>query len=170
MLRASVATVLIALASAGVASASCRDGQLRPATVAYGNWNGIPWRLQAIDSGDMRYAMTVFVAGSKRAGVSGRFHVPGHSGAPVSARDKFGWTSSAPGTSPTFVAGLVATGAREITVTLSDGEVRTARTIPPRCLLQPDISFFIVTTPAGTKPRVFTARTAAGTVVGRWRG
>jgi hypothetical protein len=126
--------------------------------------------LEAIDSGDLRYGMTVFVAGVRRASLSGRFHVRGHSGAPVSTRDMFGWTSSVSGRSPAFVAGVVATTAREITVALSDGEVRTVRTIPPRCLLQPDISFFIVATPAGAKPRSFTARSAAGAVVGRWPG
>jgi hypothetical protein len=169
VLRAPVAAVLIALASAGAASASCRDGQLRPAAVASGKWGGVSWTLQAIDSGDLRYGMTVIVAGARRASLSGRFHVPGHSGAPVTASDEFGWTSSMPGTSPAFVAGVVAEAARKITVSLSDGEVRTVRTIPPRCLLQPDISFFIVTTLRGTQPRFFTARSATGRVVGRWR-
>lgn len=170
MLRASVAAVLIALGSAGVASAACRDGQLRPATVASGKWRGASWALQAIDSGDLRYGVTVTVAGAKRASLSGRFHTPGHSGAPVTAGDEFGWTSSMRGTAPVFAAGVVASVAREITVDLSDGKVRTVRTIPPRCLLQPDISFFIVTIPRGTHPRSFTARSALGSVVGRWRG
>jgi hypothetical protein len=43
------------LSSAGAASALCGGGQISPVTVASGNWNGVTWKLQAIDSGDGRY-------------------------------------------------------------------------------------------------------------------
>lgn len=165
MLRIIVAAVLAAVASAGAASASCGGGQLHPVTVTSGSWSGLSWKLRAIDSGDGRYAMTVFVAGSRRAGLSGRFYVPGRNGAPVN----FGWTSSARGTAPAFVAGVVAEAARTITVGLSNRTVRTIRTIPPRCLLAPGISFFIVTIPPRTHPTFFSARNAAGGVVASWR-
>jgi hypothetical protein len=162
MLRASVVAVLAALASAGAASAACGGGQVRPVTVTSGKWTGISWKLQAIDSGDGRYGVTVFVAGSRQANLSGRFYVPARNG-------NFGWTASTPGTAPAFVAGVVAEAAREITVGLSNREVRTVRTIPPRCLLQPDISFFIATIPPGARPTFFSARSATGRVVARWR-
>jgi hypothetical protein len=165
MLRATVAAALAALASAGAASASCGGGQLHPVTVTAGKWSGLAWKLQAIDSGDGRYGMEVFVAGSRRAGLSGRFYVRGRNGAPVN----FGWTSSTPGTKPAFVAGVVTEAARKITVGLSNRTVRTVRTIPPRCLLAPGISFFIVSIPHGTHPTFFSARSAAGKVVASWR-
>lgn len=109
--------------------------------------------------------MTVFVAGSRRAALSGRFYVPGRDGSPVN----FGWTSSTPDTRPAFVAGVVAEAAREITVGLSDRSVRTVRTVAPRCLLAPGISFFIVAIPDGTYPTFFSARSATGKVVASWR-
>jgi hypothetical protein len=121
--------------------------------------------LQAIDSGDGRYGIAVFVAGARRARLSGRFYVPGRNGAPVN----FGWTSSMPGTEPAFVAGVVTEAAREITVGLSNRVVRTVRTIPRRCLLASGISFFIVAIPDGTHPTFFSARSATGSVVARWR-
>ncbi|HEY6031297.1 MAG TPA: hypothetical protein VIU44_12060, partial [Gaiellaceae bacterium] len=71
MLRATVAAVLAALASAGAASASCGGGQLHPVTVTSGEWGGPSWKLRAIDSGDGRYGIAVFVEGSRRAGLSG---------------------------------------------------------------------------------------------------
>jgi hypothetical protein len=132
--------------------------------VTSGGWSGTPWRLQAVDSGDGRFGMTVFVAGSRRANLSGRLFVPQRSGAPLT----FAWTPSRLGTRPAFVAGVVA-AAHTITFGLSDGTVRKVRTIPPRCLLQPDISFFVVTVPRGTHPAFFTARNAAGKIVANWR-
>jgi hypothetical protein len=165
MLRLTVAVGLAALSSAGVASASCGGGQVNPVTVASGNWGGLPWRLQAIDSGDGRYGVKVFVAGSARARLSGRLYVSGRNGAPIN----FGWTASTPATRPAFVAGVVTGAARRITVGLSNGAVRTVRTIPPRCLLAPGISFFIATIPRGTRPAFFTARSAAGATVASWR-
>src|SRR3954470_16256570 len=77
VLRAMVAAVVAALASAGAASASCGGGQGQAGTVPSGNWSGISWKLQAIDSADGRYGIAVFVAGSRRAGLAGRFYVPG---------------------------------------------------------------------------------------------
>jgi hypothetical protein len=164
MLRVTVAAVLAALASAGAASAACGGGQVSPVTVTAGKWSGLSWKLQAIDSGDGRYGMQVFVAGSRRARLSGRFYVPGRNGAPIN----FGWTSSTPGTEPAFVAGVVAEAARKITVGLSNRTVRRVRTFPPRCLLAPGISFFIVTIPRSTHPTFFSARSAAGRVVATW--
>jgi hypothetical protein len=165
MLRLTVAVGLAALSSAGAASASCGGGQVNPVTVASGTWSGLSWKLQAIDSGDGRYGMTAFVAGSRRARLSGPFYVPGRNGAPVN----FGWTASTPGTKPAFVAGAITEAARKITVGLSNGAVRTVRTIPPRCLLAPGISFFVATIPRGTHPTFFTARSAAGVIVASWR-
>jgi hypothetical protein len=165
MLQATVAAVLAALSPVGAASTACGGGQIRLVTVTSGNWSGLPWKLQAIDSGDGRYGMKVFVAGSRRATLSGRFYVPGRNGTPVN----FGWTSSAPGAEPAFVAGVVTEAAREITVGLSNRAVRTVRTIPPRCLLAPGISFFIATIPHGTRPTFFSARSATGKVVASWR-
>ena len=164
MLRATVAVVLAALSSVGAASASCGGGQVNPITVASGSWSGISWKLQAIDSGDGRYGMTVFVAGTRRARLSGRFYVGGK-GAPVN----FAWTSSTPGTEPPFLAGVVTQDAHTITVGLSNGAVRTVHTIPPRCLLQSRVSFFIATIRHGTHAAFFTARNAASTVVASWR-
>jgi hypothetical protein len=160
VLRIAVAAVLTALASPGSALAVC-SGQLRPITVTSGVWSGTPWRLQAIDSGDGRFGMTVFVAGSRRARASGRLGTP--------ERRELAWTSSRVGTRPAFVAGAVAETARTITFGLSNRTVRSVRTIPPRCLLQPDISFFVVAIPSGTQPTFFTARNAAGTIVATWR-
>jgi hypothetical protein len=164
MLRATVAVALAVLCSVGAASASCGGGQVNPVTVSSGNWSGISWKLQAIDSGDGRYGVTVFVAGTRRARLAGRFYVGGK-GIPVN----FAWTSSKPGTEPPFVAGVVTQDAHTITVGLSNGAVRTTHTIPPRCLLQPGISFFIATIRHGTQPAFFTARNAAGMVVASWR-
>ena len=163
-MRVAVATVLAALASAGAASASCGGGQIDPVTVGAGNWSGVPWKLQAIDSGDGRYGVTAIVAGSRRAALSGRL-IPHAQRHPVN----FGWTSSRLGTWPAFVAGVVTDAARTITVGLADRTVRTVRTIRARCLLQPDISFFILPVPAGTRPTFFSARTATGKLVASWR-
>jgi hypothetical protein len=121
--------------------------------------------LRAIDSGDGRYGVNVYVAGSLRARLSGRFYVPRPNRAPVN----FGWTASKPGTGPAFVAGVVAEAARSITVGLSNRTVRTVRTIPPRCLLAGGISFFIVTIPHGTRPMYFSARSTTGKVVASWQ-
>jgi hypothetical protein len=164
MLRATVAGALAALISAGAASASCVGGQVSPVTVTSGKWSGLSWKLQAIDSGDGRYGVTVFVAGRRRAALSGRF-VSRMQRRPVN----FGWTSSRLGAGPSFVAGVVTEAARTITVGLSNRTVRTSRTIPPRCLLQPDISFFIITVPRGAHPTFFSARSAAGKIVASWR-
>lgn len=163
MFRATVAVLIAALSSAGAASSSCGGGQVSAITVASGDWSGASWKLQAIDSGDGRYGVTVFVAGTRRARFSGRFYAGGN-GIPVD----LAWTSSAPGTKPPFVAGVVAQAARTITVGLSNRTVRTVRTIPPRCLLQPDISFFVATMPRGAHATSFTARNASGRVVASW--
>jgi hypothetical protein len=131
--------------------------------VTSGVWSGTPWKLRAIDSGDGRFAMSVFVAGSRRANLGGRLFWPQR--APL----KLAWTPSALGTKPVFVAGIVAETASTITFGLSNRTVRTVRTIPPRCELQPDISFFVVTIPHGAHPTFFTARNAAGKIVANWR-
>ncbi len=138
---------------------------LRPFTLARGHWSGVSWKLRAIDSGDGRYGLTVVVAGSPRAELSGRFYVPGPNGAPVD----FGWTASTPGTPQAFVTGAVTGAAREVSVGLSNRSVRTVRTIPPRCGLSPGISFFVAPIPGGTRPTFFSARNAAGKVVAGWR-
>jgi hypothetical protein len=156
--------VLIALAWPWSAFASC-GGQLRPITVTSGVWSDKPWRLQAIDSGDGRFALSVFVAGSRRANLAGHLFTPQRGGAPL----KFAWTSSKVGTTPAFVAGIAAETTRTITFGLSNRTVRTVRAIPPRCLLQPDIAFFVVKIPRGAHPTFFTARNAAGKLVANWR-
>ena len=138
---------------------------VRPFTLTSGSWGGVAWKLRAIDSGDGRYGLTVVVAGSRRAQLSGRFYVPGRNGAPVN----FGWTSSIPGTQQPFVAGAITEAARVISVGLSNRSVRTVRTIPPRCGLSPGISFFVAPIPRRTYPRFFSARNAAGKVVASWR-
>ena len=166
MLRITVAAALAALAWAGSASASCGGGQLHPVTVTSGVWSGTPWRLQAIDSGDGRFAVSVFVAGSRRAGLSGRLYVPTRNAGPVD----FGWAPSVPGTAHAFVVGALTVRAHAITVGLSNATTRTVETIPPRCLLQPDISFFVVTVPRGTHPTFFSAENAVGKIVASWRG
>ena len=163
-MRATVAIIAAALASAGAASASCGGGQINPVTVASGNWNGLAWNLQAEDSGDGRYGITVFVVGTRRGRLSGHFYVGGKGTA-----INLAWTSSTAGTAPPFVAGVVTQAARTISVGLSNRPVRTVRTLPPRCLLQPGISFFIAVIPPGAHPTFVTARTAAGMVVGSWR-
>jgi hypothetical protein len=166
MLSATVAAIVVALVSAGTASASCRGGQIGPVAVRSGDWNGQSWKLQAEDSGDGRYALTVFVAGQRRATLSGRFYIPTRNAGPVN----FGWAASFPGTAPTFVVGaLTVKTARTITVGLSNATVSTVETIPPRCLLQPDISFFVERIPSGTHAVFFNARNAAGRVVASWR-
>jgi hypothetical protein len=138
---------------------------VRPFTLAAGSWGGDAWKLRAIDSGDGRYGVTIIVAGSRRARLSGRFYVPGRNGVPVN----FGWTSNIPGTQPPFVAGAVTEAARVINVGLSNRSVRTVGTIPPRCGLSPGISFFVAPIPRGTYPTFFSARNAAGKVVASWR-
>jgi hypothetical protein len=164
MSRIAVAAVLTVLALPGSALAVC-GGQLQPITVTSGVWGGTPWRLQAIDGGDGRFAMSIFVGGSRRAKLGGRLFMPRRSGAPL----EFAWTSSRVGTKPAFVAGLAAETARTITLGLSNRTVRTVRAIAPRCLLQPDISFFVITVPHATHPTFFTARNAAGKIVATWR-
>jgi hypothetical protein len=114
---------------------------------------------------DGRYGLTVFVAGKRRANLSGRFYVPTRNAGPVD----FGWASSFPGTTPKFIVGALAKAAHTISVGLSNATVRTVGTIPPRCLLQPDISFFVARIPSGTHAVFFTARNAAGKVVASWR-
>jgi hypothetical protein len=166
VLRAVLAVVVVAVVAAAAASASCRGGQTGPAAVRSGDWNGRSWKLQAEDSGDGRYGLTVFVAGRRRAELSGRFHVSTGNAGPVD----FGWTSSFRGTTPAFVVGASTKRAHTITVGLSNATTRTVAMIPPRCLLQPDISFFVARIPAGTHPTFFVARDAAGTIVASWRG
>jgi hypothetical protein len=165
MLRSTVAAIVVALVSAGPALASCRGGQIRPVAVRSGDWNGQSLKLQAEDSGDGRYGLTVFVAGQRRANLSGRFYVPTRNAGPVD----FGWASSFPGTTPTFVVGALTKAASTISVGLSNATVRTVATIPPRCLLQPDISFFVARIPPGTHAVFFTAQNAAGKIVASWR-
>jgi hypothetical protein len=165
MLRSTVAAIVVALVSAGPALASCRGGQIRPVAVRSGDWNGQSWKLRAEDSGDGRYGVTVFVAGKRRANLSGRFYVPTRNARHVD----FGWASSFPGTTPTFVVGALTKAAHTISVGLSNATVRTVEAVPPRCLLQPDISFFVARIPSGTHAVFFTARDAAGTIVARWR-
>jgi hypothetical protein len=131
---------------------------LRPFTLASGRWNGVPWKLRAVDSGDGRYGLTVVVDGSRRAHLSGRFYVPGRDGVPID----FGRTWSIVGTRRPFAAGVVTERAKVIRVRLSNGGVRTVRTIAPRCGLSPGISFFVVPLPRGTHPTSFSAWDSAG--------
>ena len=165
MPQAAVAGIVAALVFAGTASASCRGGQISPVDVRSGNWHGQSWKLQAEDSGDGRYAVTVFVAGRRRAALSGRFYVPTRTAGPVD----FGWAASVPATTPAFVVGASTEKAHTMTVGLSNAAVRTVEMIPPRCLLQPDISFFLAFIPPGMHPTFFAARNALGKIVASWR-
>jgi hypothetical protein len=152
----SVAAILVALGSASTAFASCGGGQISPVVVRSGDWSGQTWKLRAQDSGDGRYGLTVLVAGRRRAALSGRFYVPTRNAGPTD----FGWASGVPGTAPAFVFGALTVFAHTL---------RTVDTIPPRCLFQPDISFFVARIPAGVHPMFFNARNAAGKIVARWR-
>jgi len=165
MVRLAAATLFVVLGWAGNAHASCDLGMLRMYTLASGHLAGATWSLRAIDSGDGRYAFEVIVGRSRRAHHSGRFYVEGPGGAPV----ELGWTSSKPGTRPTFVAGAIAQAARHVRIRLSNGTVRTVRTIPPRCGLSPGIAFFLAPAPAGTHPVAISGRDARGKVVASWR-
>ena len=161
-----VSVVLVALASAGAAGASCpRPGMIHTVTLTSGHLHGTPWSLRAIDSGDGRYCFDIILAGSRRAGHCGRFYVRGPNGAPV----QLGWTSVSHGSGQTFVAGAVAEAARRVSIRLSDSSVRTVATIPPGCLLAPGISFFFAPTPPATSPTTITARDASGRIVVRWK-
>jgi hypothetical protein len=137
-----------------------------------GSYHGIPWRIRAADSGDGRYGMTVFVAGSPVASRSGRFYVPGPGGPPI----RLGWTSDAQGRLP-FVAGAVAlTSCCEqehglVNIRLSDGAAETVTaTVPPYTLTHaPGIAFFFAATPRGAYPVTITAcNIIAGRVFARW--
>jgi hypothetical protein len=165
MLRVTTATVLVALASQSVARASCDLGMLQMYTLTSGNVAGTKWSLRAIDSGDGRYAFDIMIGGSRRAHHSGRFYVKGPNGTPV----ELGFASSTPGTRPTFVAGAVAQAARNVSIRLSNGSVRTARTIPPKCGLSPGIAFFFAPVPASTHPVSISGRDVAGRVIVSWR-
>lgn len=137
-----------------------------------GSYHGISWRIRAADSGDGRYGMTVFVAGSPVASRSGRFYVPGPSGPAI----RLGWTSDAQGRLP-FVAGAVAlTSCCEqehgvVNIRLSDGAAETVTaTVPPYTLAHaPGIAFFFAATPRGAHPVTITARNIiTGRVFARW--
>jgi hypothetical protein len=134
-------------------------------TLTSGNVAGTKWSLRAIDSGDGRYAFDIMIGGSRRAHHSGRFYVKGPNGTPV----ELGFASSTPGTRPTFVAGAVAQAARNVSIRLSNGSVRTARTIPPKCGLSPGIAFFFAPVPASTHPVSISGRDVAGRVIVSWR-
>jgi hypothetical protein len=138
---------------------------IRMYRLASGHLRGTTWSLRAIDSGDGRYAFEIVIGGSRRAHHSGRFYVKGPDGMPV----ELGWTSSRPGTRPTFVAGAIAQAAREVTIRLSNGGVRTVRTVPPRCGLSPGIAFFFEPVPAGAQPLSIAGRDGTGRVIVSWR-
>jgi hypothetical protein len=164
---ATVATVATVAAGASptVARASCDLGMLKKYTLTSGQLAGAKWSLRAIDSGDGRYAFDIMIGGLRRAHNSGRFYVKGPTGAPV----ELGFASSTPGTRPTFVAGAVAQAARDVSVRLSNGSVRSVRTIPPKCGLSPGIAFFFAPVPAGTHPIAISGRDKTGKVIVSWR-
>jgi hypothetical protein len=137
-----------------------------------GSWHGIPWSIRAADSGDGRYGMSVFIAGSPAASRSGRFYVPGPGGIPL----RLGLTADAHGRLP-FVAGAIAItpcceqNSADVTIRLSDGGVEaTTATVPPYSLTHvPGIAFFFVPTPRGAHPTSIVARNAAGHVITVWK-
>jgi hypothetical protein len=165
MLRIAAVALLAAFASASVASASCDLGMLSMYKLTSGHLAGTSWSLRAMDSGDGRYAFEVMIARSRRAHQSGHFYLKGQNGALVG----LGWTLSSAGTRPRFVAGAVAQAAREVSIRLSNGSVRTVRTVPPTCGLSPGIAFFFAPIPARAHPISISARSAAGRVVVSWK-
>jgi hypothetical protein len=164
MLRITTVAVITALASASVAGASCNLGMLEMYTLTSGHLAGTKWSLRAIDSGDGRYAFDIMIGRSRRASHSGRLWVKGPTGTPV----ELGIASSTPGTRPPFVAGAIAQAARDVNIRLSDGTVRTVRTIPPRCGLSPGIAFFFAPVPAKAHPVSIVGRDAKGKAVVSW--
>jgi hypothetical protein len=165
VLRVVTVAVLAAIAHSGIARASCDLGMLRMYTLTSGHLAGTKWSLRAIDSGDGRYAFDIMIGGSRRAHHSGRFYVKGPNGTPI----ELGFASSMPGTRPTFVAGAVAQAAREVSIRLSNGSVRTVRTIPPRCGLSPGIAFFFTPVPASFHPVSISGRDVRGRIIVSWR-
>jgi hypothetical protein len=164
MLRVATLAVLAALASPSIARASCDLGMIRMYTLTSGHLAGTKWSLRAIDSGDGRYAFEIMIGGSRRAHHSGRFYVKGANGMPV----ELGFAASTPGTRPTFVAGAVAQAARDVSIRLSNGSLRTVRTIPPRCGLSPEIAFFFAPIPASTHPVSISGRDLRGRIIVSW--
>jgi hypothetical protein len=138
---------------------------IRMYTLTSGHLAGTKWSLRAIDSGDGRYAFEIMIGGSRRAHHSGRFYVKGANGMPV----ELGFAASTPGTRPTFVAGAVAQAARDVSIRLSNGSLRTVRTIPPRCGLSPGIAFFFAPIPASTHPVSISGRDLRGRIIVSWR-
>lgn len=129
-----------------------------------GQMDGTSWKLAARDSGDGRYGIEVFTGGSLRATISGRFYVPGPTGAPV----RLGLVSRSRGARPSFVAGAVVSTATHVAIRLSNGNVRYVRTMPPTRFLAPGISFFFTTVPHGVAPTSIGAREDSGRLVVSW--
>jgi hypothetical protein len=157
------ALLFVALSFAASAEAS-RDLQspgFRWVIVKSGRTDGATWTLLAIDSDDGRYCVKVDVMGSLRAKNCGRFYEPNGM--------KLGWTSDNVGRQPTFVVGAVAGAARDITIRLSNGTIRTVAGIPPGSPgLASGISFFIETKPCAAYPTAITARDIAHRIVASW--
>jgi len=138
-----------------------------------GSWHGIPWRIRAGSSGDGRYGMHVFIAGSLVAFRSGHLYVQRPGGG---ASGRLGWTSDSHAVLP-FVAGAVPITPcceqehARVTVRLSDGAVETTiATVPPYTLSHaPGIAFFFLPIPRHAHPTAITARNASGHIITAWK-